>query len=76
MGWWEQGAQGGIAQLTGGPADAGRVQIWGDGPADILDGALAEIVKEFQEAWDRKPYKDELRRGLEFSLGNYDEVDE
>lgn len=76
MGWWSQGASGGIAEFTGGPATEEREQYWGDGPADILDNALAEIVAEFQRAWQRKPYVDELRRGLEFSLGAYEEDDD
>jgi hypothetical protein len=74
MGWWNAGKYGGIAEMQG-PRDnaSERDEFWGDGPADILDGALDQIEQEFQEVWGRKPYISELRQGLEFSLGRYDE---
>lgn len=55
MGWWKQAT------------DA----VWGDGPADIFDTAIAEIVSEFEAEWDRKPTRDEIRAGLEFSLSAF-----
>jgi hypothetical protein len=57
MGWWEQG-----------PRD-----VWGDGPADHIDLALSAIVAEFEAEWGRKPTKDEIRAGLEFSLAAFDQ---
>lgn len=56
MGWW---------QNPGEP-------VWGDGPADIFDTALDEIVSEFVGEWDRKPTADEIRTGLEVALSTYD----
>jgi len=32
----------------------------GDGPADVMDGAIKDIVKLYEEAWGRKPYMAEL----------------
>lgn len=66
MGWWSQGKDGGSFAEERGVEEIG---VWGDGPADILDNAIDEIVKEFQRDWGRKPTPDELRSGLEFSLG-------
>ena len=62
MGWWRSSREGDSLMLehTG--------LFWGDGPADILDNALDQIVAEFYEAHGRKPTCGELRAGLEFSL--------
>jgi hypothetical protein len=66
MGWWMQDAEGHSF------ADGGEL-LWGDGPADTLDAALEEIIKEFEDTYRRRPTKAELRSGLEFGIGNYDE---
>jgi len=67
MGWWNQKPDGTSLEVI----DTGLV--WGDGPADTMDTAIAEIVHQFQSAWTRKPTKAELEAGLKFSLGSYEE---
>lgn len=49
-------------------ADPDADTLWGDRPADIFDEALRQITVDFLQNFDRKPTKDELRAGLEFSL--------
>jgi hypothetical protein len=63
MGWWASGTDGPF------PAEGELELIWGDGPADIIDGAFREIAREFVDNVGRKPTVAELRNGLEFSLG-------
>ena len=67
MGWWNGTADGASLQTE----DTGI--IWGDSVADTLDAAIAVIVADFQASIGRKPTKVELRAGLEFSLGSYEE---
>lgn len=63
MGWWSTDKHGhSFAKDADDPE-----MVWGDGPADILDAALAKIIGEFQTDWGRKPTISELRAGLEFS---------
>lgn len=65
MGWWTQNAKGeSFQRVPLGQPD----MMWGDGPADVLDAALAAILQEFQKALGRMPSKGEIRAGLEFSL--------
>jgi hypothetical protein len=66
MGWWNADGNGGIAPQR-------TEAYWGDEPADSMDNAIHEIAGKFQSAWGRKPTKQELRAGLEFALGSYDE---
>lgn len=47
--------------------------VWGDHPADIMDDAIERIVGAFLEDVERVPKIDEIRAGLEFSLGIYEE---
>ena len=62
MGWWSQSEEGvSFAE--------GSELVWGDGPADIIDEALAEIDKEFEDAYGRKPTNVELLAGFKFSIG-------
>ena len=42
----------------------------------MLDMALAKVIEVFTEAVGRKPTKLEIRQGLEFSLGGFDELEE
>jgi len=70
MGWWTADRSGRSFAHN----EDGSELIWGDGPADILDAAIDEIVKEFERYEKRKPTKDEMRAGLEFALGGADEV--
>jgi len=68
MGWWEQDDEGNSFALGSG-------MYWGDGPADIMDGAIEQIVAEFMrpDGPRRKPTIAELKGGLLFALGNYEE---
>ena len=70
MGGWTQNKEGhSFSENEGGPEI-----FWGDGPADAMDNAIDTIVQEFALHWGRKPTKDEMRAGLEFSLGGDAEV--
>lgn len=69
MGWWTQNKQGHSFAVN-----EDVEMVWGDGPADILDGAINEITARFQESYGRDPTRDELRAGLEFSLGGHEDV--
>lgn len=71
MGWWVQNKEGHSFAVDD---DATQVMIWGDGPADAMDNAIDLIVKEFERYEGRRPTKDEMRAGLEFSLGGSDQV--
>jgi hypothetical protein len=59
------------------PTDSKTVKtptIWGDAPADMLDMALTKVIEVFTEAVGRRPTKLEIRQGLEFSLGGFDDL--
>jgi hypothetical protein len=58
MGYWEQGD----------PVN-GKTMFWGDQVADVLGDALDHVVVTFVRDMRRLPTREELRRGLEFSLG-------
>jgi hypothetical protein len=75
MGWWNQDNNGNslIEDPTG--------LVWGDRPADIIDGlldggatdaewakALQEIREEYQRIWQRDPTRQEIVAGILFSL--------
>jgi len=66
MGWWEQDEDGNSFAIGSG-------MIWGDGPADTMDDAIEQIVAQFIEEAGRKPTVAELKGGLLFSLGAYEE---
>tara|TARA_Y100000034_G_C6791253_1_gene354293 strand:+ start:84 stop:341 length:258 start_codon:yes stop_codon:yes gene_type:complete len=56
MGWWS------ITDKNGGISPFGNIGLYnGDGPADIIDNAIKEVIKEYEEAWGRKPYIQELQ---------------
>lgn len=42
--------------------------LWGDQPADVIGDALQEVVVSFLRDVRRLPTKDEIRRGVEFTL--------
>jgi len=42
------------------PNDIGTGLHNGDGPADVMDGAINDIVGLYEETWGRKPYMAEL----------------
>lgn len=65
MGYWTQDRAGrSFAKGNG---------LWGDGPADAFDEALDKIVEDFKRDIGRLPSLNEIRAGLEFSLGIYKE---
>lgn len=70
MGWWTQNEHG----HSFAHAEGDEELLWGDGPADILDDAIAKIAKEFEGIENRRPTKAEMRAGLEFSLGGKETV--
>lgn len=47
--------------------------VWGDTPADIFDRAINGVERAFKQDQRRRPTSGELRAGLEFSLGSYEE---
>jgi len=65
MGWWSQDEQGHSFAQAEGPEE----MMWGDGPADILDNAIDQIIKEFERDHDRRPTRQELLAGMKSSLG-------
>jgi hypothetical protein len=69
MGWWEQDEEGNSFALGSG-------MYWGDGPADIMGEAVQQIVAEFEAAMRRKPTLAEMKAGLLFSLGDYEDEEE
>jgi len=68
MGWWTQNEQGHSFAVA-----EGEPMFWGDSVADIIDSALQAIEGEFLANYRRKPTKEELRAGLEFSISIYGE---
>lgn len=66
MGWWTQNEKGHSFAHHAGEDEL----MWGDGPADVMDSALAAIAEEFERGFGRRPKKAEVRAGLEFSLGD------
>ena len=42
--------------------------VWGDGPADIMGDAVAQITVEYEKEWGRKPSREELHAGLDFHV--------
>lgn len=70
MGWWTQNTEGHSFTTN----EDGTELWWGDAPADALDNAIDEIVAAFEGSFGRRPTKDEVRAGLEFSLGGSEDV--
>lgn len=67
MGWWSAGPSGQslVMEETG--------MLWGDEPADIMGDAVQHVVQSFEENVGRRPTLKEIRSGLEFALGIYNE---
>lgn len=63
MGWWNAGRDG--SSLHEKPTGL----IWGDGPADIIDQAIDEIISVFRRDWNRDPTLQEMKSGILFSIG-------
>ena len=77
MGWWiADRDSGGMAERKNASArDAASNTMWGDDPADAFDRAIEQIVERFTSELGRRPSKSELRAGLAFSLGAYQETE-
>lgn len=65
MGWWNSDPDGASLVLE----DTGN--YWGDGPADVMDAALEDIKKQFQETWARPPKLSELIAGVKFAASGF-----
>lgn len=73
MGWWTTNEQG----HSFAPVEDGDTELlWGDGPADHMDDALAAIIAEFRQGLGRAPSLEELKAGLLFSAACALEADE
>lgn len=66
MGWWEQDENGHSFVVGSG-------LVWGDGPADIFDSAIADVEEKFQREHGRGPTSEELLAGLKFALRGRDQ---
>jgi hypothetical protein len=62
MGWWETNEEGVSFEHS---RDG---MVWGDGPADEVDGALHNIRRQYIAEWGRLPSRAEIIAGLGFSL--------
>lgn len=62
MGWWETNEEGVSFEHS---RDG---MVWGDAPADIVDGALHDIRQQYIAEWGRLPSRAEIIAGLGFSL--------
>lgn len=60
MGYWSESREG--------DDEAQATLLWGDHPADIFGDAIDHIKVAFLRDVRRLPTREELRRGLEFSL--------
>jgi hypothetical protein len=65
MGSWNHGADGSSLHTE----ETGL--IWGDGPADIFDKAIADAARVFAEDVGREPTEEELMAGFRFSLNGW-----
>ena len=62
MGWWS------VSDESGGISPFGNMGLYGgDSVADILDEAISKVVKEYEVAWGRKPYVEEIQAAWNFS---------
>ena len=43
----------------------------GDGPADVIDAAIKEVDKLYQDAWGRPPTEFEMRAALNFCYNGW-----
>lgn len=77
MGWWAiSGENGGIdftSKQEGTPRD--KVLVGGDGPADIMGGAVQEIAQLYKETWERCAKMEELRACFNFVTAPWVEED-
>jgi hypothetical protein len=65
MGWWNTSRDGTSFALD--LHKDGSPMIWGDGPSDLIDAAVQEIIAMFREDLGRAPSLEELIAGLKFS---------
>lgn len=69
MGYWDANERGGLTFPYQVLNDDGIDRVWGDTPADAFDEALNKIIKAFNGDMLRPPTAQEIRSGLEFSMG-------
>jgi len=62
VGWWHisNDGSGGFGYTE--PGDLCN----GDKPADILGPAVDKVIKAYEKAWGRKPFREELLAALDF----------
>lgn len=87
MGWWKIADSGGGIDFENPPSGAGDSSLVnaiggrdtpedhynGDGPADVMGNAVADIAALYREEFGRDPYVDELKACLNFVLGPHEE---
>jgi hypothetical protein len=74
MGWWEHGPEG--HSFVRSSDDDKNLMMWGDGPADIIGGAIRQIKIEFLRDLGRMPSQDEIIAGIKFSTAVLDDLAE
>lgn len=70
MGWW-QITEDGSAKHFKDESDSGLRM--GDNPADIMDAALRNIIREYQKAFGRNPCQREIKACFDFSFSTFAE---
>jgi 2'-5' RNA ligase len=66
--WDNSGTPGGLAnELPGNAEDSKRYN--GDGPADLMDAAMADIDLAYRQAWGRPAFPEELKAVFDFCFG-------
>jgi len=89
MGWWkvEDVSHGGIdwdyvcpdspGTVNAIPGKSATTEIFnGDGPADVMDEALEQIIELYIKAWGRPAKEEELQAVFNFCMGGYTDEEE
>lgn len=63
--------QNGLANEITGPGPDEDKRYNGDGPADIMDAAMADIDMAYRQSWGRPAYPEELQAVWDFCFGPY-----
>lgn len=66
--WGNSGTPGGLANEIPGQTDDTK-RYNGDGPADIMDAALADIDLAYRQSWGRPAFPEELAAVFDFCFG-------
>jgi hypothetical protein len=70
MGWWKITPGNPGLHLGDDPKELPEL-FNGDRPADIVQAAIYGITKEYEEAWGRPPYLEELEAAIDFVMRKY-----